>query len=234
MSGSGTPSAVTRVLLAAAVASVLVLPTSTAVANHYWGGTYTGTISNGGTITFTISADGSKIDSFSVADVPGEPSCTFTSASTSNIPISDHAFNRTAATGISTTGTFPSPGNGQGTVRIVNPPPFSCDSGTETWTATGPAVQPKDVNLKAKPKKVEKGEKTKLKATVSPCEGHEGDIVEFYRGDKKIAEKASNSACVAKHKVKVKKTSVFQAISPQQDADHLDAVSNKVKVKVVD
>lgn len=93
-------------------------------------------------------------------------------------------------------------------------------------------AQPKSVSLKAKPKKVEKGRKTKLTAVVSPCGGHEGDLVEFYRGSKKIASKASDGTCVAKLAVKMKKPATFKAVSPQQDADHLAGTSNAVKVKV--
>jgi hypothetical protein len=95
----------------------------------------------------------------------------------------------------------------------------------------GPPL-PKSVTLKAKPRKVEKGEKTRLTATVTPCPGHEGDVVEFYRRSKKIATKASNDNCVAKHKVKVKRTAKFQAVSPMQDLDHLAGTSKIVKVRV--
>jgi hypothetical protein len=37
---------------------------------------------------------------------------------------------------------------------------------------------------------------------------------------------------VATKKAKVMKTTKFYAVSPQQDADHLEGVSNKVKVRV--
>lgn len=112
-------------------------------------------------------------------------------------------------------------GDGDGILR--------CDIGS----VEGPAVGPKFVSLKAKPRKVESGEKTRLTARVSPCAGHEGDLVDFYRKSKKIATKASNADCVAKHKVKVKATTRFRAVSPAQDLDHAEGVSKKVKVRVV-
>jgi hypothetical protein len=93
-------------------------------------------------------------------------------------------------------------------------------------------VGPKSVTLRAKPKKVERGERTRLRATVSPCAGHEGDTVKFYRKGKLIAKKASNDHCKAKLRVKMKKTAVFRAVSPQQDADHSAGTSNRGKVKV--
>ncbi|MGH2663525.1 MAG: CSLREA domain-containing protein [Actinomycetota bacterium] len=96
----------------------------------------------------------------------------------------------------------------------------------------GAVLAPKQVTLKANPKKVEKGDKIKLTATVTPCPGHQGDLVEFYRGTKVIATKASNQSCVAKHQEKVTNKSKFHAVSPMQDADHLAGTSGKVTVKI--
>jgi hypothetical protein len=94
------------------------------------------------------------------------------------------------------------------------------------------SVAPKDVKLKAKPRKVDRGERTRLKATVSPCAGHEGDTVEFFRGKKKIATKQTSGSCVATKKVRVSRTSVFRAVSSQQDQDHSQGTSARVKVRV--
>ncbi|MGH2656408.1 MAG: hypothetical protein ACRDIZ_06905 [Actinomycetota bacterium] len=90
----------------------------------------------------------------------------------------------------------------------------------------------KTVKLKAKPRTVDRGDRTSLRAKVLPCDGHEGDRVQFFRKKKRIATKKSNKACVAKVKVKVPRTSVFRAVSPQQDDDHLKGTSSKVKVRV--
>ena len=98
--------------------------------------------------------------------------------------------------------------------------------------AEGPVPGPKLVTLKAKPRKVDPSERTRLRAKVSPCAGHEGDVVRFFRKKKRIATKRTNGACVAKVKVKVRRTTVFRAVSPQQDDDHLMGRSRKVKVRV--
>jgi hypothetical protein len=98
--------------------------------------------------------------------------------------------------------------------------------------AEGPVPGPKLVTLKAKPRKVDPGDRTRLRAKVDPCAGHEGDVVQFFRKKKRIATKQSNGSCVAKVKVKVPRTSVFRAVSPQQDDDHLKGTSKKVKVRV--
>ncbi|MGH9169063.1 MAG: hypothetical protein ACRD02_14670, partial [Acidimicrobiia bacterium] len=107
-------------------------------------------------------------------------------------------------------------------------PAFSAPRSYELTTG----LAPKTVKLKAKPRKVDRGDRTRLRARVTPCPGHQGDVVEFFRKKKKIATKKSNSNCVAKVKVKVRKTSTFRAVSPQQDADHLAGTSKKVKVRV--
>jgi len=93
--------------------------------------------------------------------------------------------------------------------------------------------QPKTVRLKTKPRTVDRGDRTRLRAKVLPCAGHEGDVIQFLRGKRKVATKQSNGSCVAKVKVKVPRTSVFRAVSPQQDDDHLKGTSKKVKVRVL-
>jgi hypothetical protein len=116
---------------------------------------------------------------------------------------------------------------------------FEVTDGTDTdsediqITVSEGTLGPKQVVLKAKPKKVEKGKKVKIRARVSPCEGHEGDLIRLVRGSKRIATKATNDACVARFRLKMKRTVRFRAVSPQQDDDHLAGRSKKVKVRVV-
>lgn len=117
--------------------------------------------------------------------------------------------------------------DGSGQINVSSNP--AADDDQPDWQP----LFAKNVTLKAKPKKVEEGEKTRLKAKVTPCEGHEGDVVEFYRKKKRIAKKKSNDQCVAKLKVKVTMTTKFTAVSPMQDLDHLASKSKPVKVKVV-
>ncbi|MGH2710832.1 MAG: hypothetical protein ACRDH9_06485, partial [Actinomycetota bacterium] len=108
----------------------------------------------------------------------------------------------------------------------VGPTNFSLD---DISLLAGP-LDAKTVTLKG-PKSVAEGKKAKLTATVAPCTGHESDNVELYRGKKKIATVASDASCVARFKVKIKKTSSFKAVSPQQDTDHAAGMSKKLKVK---
>jgi hypothetical protein len=90
----------------------------------------------------------------------------------------------------------------------------------------------KEVALKARPRKLESGQRTKLTAVASPCPEQAGDTVEFWRGDTKIGTKVTNASCTASKKVKVTKTSTFQAVAPVQDNDDLGGQSKKVKVRV--
>ena len=117
--------------------------------------------------------------------------------------------------------------DGSGQTNLTNN--STLDGGAD-WQPLPPL--PKAVRLKAKPKKVVEGDRVRLKATVSPCEGHEGDVVEFYRKKKRIATKTTNATCVAKLKVRLKRTTRFRAVSPMQDLDHLEGVSKRVKVRV--
>ena len=107
--------------------------------------------------------------------------------------------------------------------------------GDEPPAATPAAKGAKGAALKAKPKKVEKGDKTKLIATLSPCPASSGDTIELEMkkkgGWKTVGSKAANAACKAVFKKKVKKSSVFRASSPE-DADQLAATSSNQKVKV--
>jgi hypothetical protein len=109
-------------------------------------------------------------------------------------------------------------------------------SGDRSVTAIfgpAPGPSPKTVKLKAKPRTVDRGDRTRLRAKVLPCAGHEGDVVEFFRKKKRIATKASNASCVARLRVKMRRTARFRAVSPQQDDDHLAGTSRKVKVRVL-
>jgi len=107
-----------------------------ASANHIAGATYTGTHSaGGGTVTFTVSGDGSGITSFSATDVPGD-FCDFPEIKLNfgtPLKINDHAFKRNVASGLSISGTFPGVGTAQGTLRNVVS--GVCDTGTVNWTA---------------------------------------------------------------------------------------------------
>lgn len=125
-----------------------------AVANHLFGQTYTGSVTGGGTLTFTIAGDGSSVGTLRALDVPGAfpgGSCRINFTPQSNTAISNHTFALNVSSSFSSnqvTGSFPSVGTAQGTLRFQTTAPGAgtCDTGTETWTALAP-VPPSVIDL---------------------------------------------------------------------------------------
>jgi dipeptidyl aminopeptidase/acylaminoacyl peptidase len=132
---------------------------------------------------------------------------------------------------------FTSDRTGDSEVFMMNPDGSGVTNLTNNAALDGVAdwqrVSAKKVTLKAKPRAVDAGDRVTLKAKVKPCDGHEGDVVEFYRKKKRIATKKSNQNCLARLKVKVTRTTKFRAVSPEQDLDHLAGTSKPVKVKIL-
>jgi hypothetical protein len=90
------------------------------------------------------------------------------------------------------------------------------------------------LELKASPVKIKKGEKATLKATLETCD--DGDSVQFQRKDGSAFEDlgsavAPDDDCKAKRKVKITKTSTFQAVALDSEGATI-ATSPKVKVKL--
>jgi hypothetical protein len=100
------------------------------------------------------------------------------------------------------------------------------------------ALPEKSLTITAKPKRVQKNDKTTLIATVGPCPLAQGELVTFQRkqGDQfgQIGSSplpAEGSKCRAELETKVKKKSVYRAISPES-GQLSDATSKKVTVEV--
>ena len=90
------------------------------------------------------------------------------------------------------------------------------------------------VGLKAKPRRVRKGEKTTLTATLSSCESD--DRAQFQRKDGQAwddlgSAKTVNGECQAKKKAKIAKKSVFRAVSTDAGGNPI-ATSPQVTVKL--
>ena len=90
------------------------------------------------------------------------------------------------------------------------------------------------VELKAKPRRVNKGEKTTLTATLTPCEA--GDQAQFQKKDGQSfsdlgAPKDVDGGCQAKKKVMISKKSVFRAVGKDSGGGTI-ATSSTVTVKL--
>jgi hypothetical protein len=110
-----------------------------AAAFHIPGATYTGNHSAGGTMSFTVTADGSGLSNFNVVGpIPGN-TCTFSGSGTTYVqplPIVNHAFNDTTPP-LTASGSFNARQSATGTFRIQQSgPPVSCTTPTFTWNAT--------------------------------------------------------------------------------------------------
>ncbi len=90
------------------------------------------------------------------------------------------------------------------------------------------------VDLKAKPRRVKKGDKTTLTATLSPCEPDDQAQFQVKAGqgfDDLGSAKAFDGGCQAKKKVKVNKQSVFRAVASDSGGATI-ATSPTVTVKL--
>lgn len=134
--------------LAIAVAAVVLLvPTSDASAQAVAGAYYAGDITGCseppcGTVNFTVSGDGSQVQDFKASDVDGVD-CQFVGPQPYpfDLDIEDDSFGPGPLDWYVVSGSFPSEGSAQGTLRLAMGEPL-CDTGVLDWTATiaSPAV----------------------------------------------------------------------------------------------
>jgi hypothetical protein len=117
------------------------------------------------------------------------------------------------------------------TYRALAQATASCDA---TSAQTTVHVN-KKVTLGASGTQVASGSPVRLRAGVAPCAGHQGDPVVFQKktpsGFKSIARKAASSQCVATLRVIVTKTTIFRAVAPKSDADHISGTSPTRRVR---
>jgi hypothetical protein len=74
------------------------------------------------------------------------------------------------------------------------------------------------------PRRVRKGKRATLKATVQPCASTPGGSIKLFRGKKRIASKDLSSTCTATFKPRIMRTSTFRAVS-------FAGTSNKLKIR---
>jgi hypothetical protein len=128
-------------------AVMLAIAAPEALANHIAGATYNGTHAQGGTVSFTVTPDGTGISSFSAGGPVQGDYCSFPSGSSTTygqpLAITNHAFTDTTGP-FTKSGTFPGVQSASGTFRIKTPsfPGPACDSGDVSWTATTTAPPP--------------------------------------------------------------------------------------------
>jgi hypothetical protein len=124
-----------------------------ALADAIPGAAYTGD-ADGGTITFTISSDGTLVASYQVNHALGDQvnapgGCVFNAGGDAGVwpgaAIVNDAFSYDAGTAIQLQGSFTGAHTASGTLRFDNAPQgdsHGCDTGTVSWTATTTATPP--------------------------------------------------------------------------------------------
>jgi len=131
-------------LAVAAAAVVLLLPTSDASAQPMGGARYAGEISGCaqspcGSVHFTVSEDRSLVQGFTASDVPGD-GCQYTGPQRFpfDLGIVDDSFGPSGWPPFEVSGSFPSEGSAEGTLRLAMGEPDEpvCDTGVLPWTAT--------------------------------------------------------------------------------------------------
>jgi hypothetical protein len=123
----GSLLAVFVIACAAAIAGVMATP---ATAFHIPGASYSGNVSGGGTISFSVSSDGSSVVDLALQGPIGRPDCMFSSKQYSQpIPINDNSFNNGEVSG-----SFPNVQGARGQLRIPVLIPSTCTV-SETWSA---------------------------------------------------------------------------------------------------
>lgn len=121
---------------------------SVAYADAIPGAAYSGRAANGARVDFTVSSDGTLVDSYSVSDSKGS-TCTFNAAGQKGFwegaPISGRVFDYRLASAFFLHGTFTGPQSAAGTFQFHNAAIGStpaCDTGVVSWTATTTATPP--------------------------------------------------------------------------------------------
>ncbi len=132
-------------LLILIVLTVGLIFGSAASANQIAGATYTGTHSGGGTVQFTVSADGSGITIFTVTALPGSFGCAGDRSVSFDPPlmIVNDTFSYGPQSGLSFSGMFPKVGTAAGSVTTTHVLEGTIHCITSvTWKATTSATPP--------------------------------------------------------------------------------------------
>jgi hypothetical protein len=108
------------------------------------------------------------------------------------------------------------------------------DSGSALCSRQLAPTPPTTVALRATSKRIPVGKRTMLTASVSPCWGREGDLVQFERRRRKAWRlfdvKVSDANCTAGTRTRVRSTTSFRAAVTANE-HYLGGISNVVRVR---
>lgn len=130
------------------VALPLAIAAPAVYADAIPGATYTGVAEDGATVGFTVSSDGTLVDSYRIGDSKGDH-CTFYAegdmGSWEGAPINGGAFEYHLYNSFFLSGSFTGPQSAEGTFQFHNAAlggAPACDTGVVSWTATTTATPP--------------------------------------------------------------------------------------------
>lgn len=103
---------------------------------------------------------------------------------------------------------------------------------SHTVTAAFEVPTAKTVTLTSNKHRVAKGKAATFTATVSPCSGHEGQVVELRSTGATLATVPTDPTCTASVGIRVNKARSYYAVSPAQDQDHLAGISPDILVRI--
>ena len=96
------------------------------------------------------------------------------------------------------------------------------------------SFQPKqrtDLSLVARKRRVERGERARLKVLASPCPGRVGDEIALRRGKRVVARAtAKGERCRARFRPRIRRSATFEA-TIAEDERHLAATSKRLRIK---
>jgi hypothetical protein len=128
----------------AAVVPLLSMPHASAqpIAGAYYAGEIAGCDDPPcGTVSFRVSPDGSTVKRFKASDVDGVGDCSFSGPQLypDDLDIEDDSFGPGMPDFFEVSGSFPTEGSAEGTLRLAPHPPEQpppCDTGVLDWTAS--------------------------------------------------------------------------------------------------
>jgi len=204
-----------RIALAGVPVVAALLLASPAAAFHIPGASYSGTVNGGGTVSFNVSADGGSVRDLRFEDIDGDI-CTFTFVQYNvDLPIAGNGF----SDGGDVTGTFPSVQSARGTLNFSVPvgPGFTCDTGTQSWTARTTASPAGSQECKDATAAVDRAGAAADQAA-SGAEQAKKKAVKAKKKAKKAKKKGGRTAKRAKKKAKKTKQASEQAQQASEQA----------------
>jgi glucose/sorbosone dehydrogenase len=124
--------------------------------------------------------------------------------------------------------------SGNGPVyRLAGPEAGTCPAAAPIYTPPAQkALAPSFIGIRAASRKVRRHRRGLISVWVGPCNGHRGDAVTLWRGNRNMGTRYLDRACTARFRPRIDRRSSFRA-TVRENAAYLPAISRKLTVKPV-